>query len=49
MWNDEAHELVGAYRYCFVDKTIEAHGVEGSTATLYTNSKRTTERIKSSH
>lgn len=33
MWNDEAQELVGAYRYCFVDKTIGAHGVEG----LYCN------------
>ncbi len=33
MWNDEACELVGAYRYCFVDKTIESHGVEG----LYCN------------
>jgi len=33
MWDDEACELVGAYRYCFVDKTIEFHGVGG----LYCN------------
>lgn len=33
MWDDENRELVGAYRYCFVDKTIESHGVEG----LYCN------------
>ncbi len=33
MWNDKAQEIVGAYRYCFVDKVIETHGVSG----LYCN------------
>lgn len=33
MWNDEEQEIVGAYRYCFVDKVLEAHGVKG----LYCN------------
>ncbi len=33
MWDDETQELVGAYRYCFVDKVIATHGVEG----LYCN------------
>ncbi len=33
MWDEESREIAGAYRYCFVDKVLESHGVKG----LYCN------------
>lgn len=33
MWDNESCEIVGAYRFCFVDQVLAEHGVEG----LYCN------------